>query len=102
MVFRASFNNIAVISWRSVLLVEKTTDLSQVTDKRYSHNVVSSTPRHEQDSNFGVIDTDCTSSCKYNYHTTTTLKFVSSIPGCGEMYYTNVYLTVLSSISDIL
>jgi hypothetical protein len=36
MVFIAAFNNISVILWRSVLLVEdpeKTTDLSQVTDK---------------------------------------------------------------------
>ena len=37
MVFNATFNNISVISWQSVLLVEKTgengetTDLSQVT-----------------------------------------------------------------------
>jgi len=41
MVFNATFNNISVISWRSVLLVkeiggpEKTTDRSQVTDKLY-------------------------------------------------------------------
>ena len=42
MVFNATFSNIAVISWQSVLLVEetgvsgeKTTDLSQVTDKFY-------------------------------------------------------------------
>jgi len=40
-VFNATFNNISVISWRSVLLVEesvyteKTTNLSQVTDKIY-------------------------------------------------------------------
>jgi len=27
MVFNATFNNISVISWRSVLLVEETTDL---------------------------------------------------------------------------
>ena len=33
MVFNTTFNNILVISWRSVLLVEKTTDLRQVTDK---------------------------------------------------------------------
>jgi hypothetical protein len=33
MVFNATFNNILVISWWSVLLVEKTTDLPQVTDK---------------------------------------------------------------------
>ena len=35
MVFNATFNNISVIWWRSVLLMEKTTDLSQVTDKLY-------------------------------------------------------------------
>ena len=41
MVFNATFKNISVISWRSVLLVEetrdpeKTTDLPQVTDKVY-------------------------------------------------------------------
>ena len=35
MVFYATFNNISVISLRSVLLVEETTDLSQVTDKLY-------------------------------------------------------------------
>ena len=41
MVFNAPFNNISVISWRSVLLwgkpeyPEKTTDLPQVTDKLY-------------------------------------------------------------------
>ena len=41
MVFNAMFNNISVISWRSVLLVEETeylkknTDLSQVTDNIY-------------------------------------------------------------------
>jgi len=50
MVFNATFNNIAVISWRSVLLVEKITDQSQVTDKLL-HNVVSSTPHHDRDSN---------------------------------------------------
>ena len=31
--FNATFNNISVISWRSVLVVEETTDLLQVTDK---------------------------------------------------------------------
>ena len=38
MVFNATFNNISVISWQSVLLMEetaKTTDMSQVTDKLY-------------------------------------------------------------------
>ena len=31
--------------------LEKTTDLTQVTDKTLLHNVVSSTPHHEQHSN---------------------------------------------------
>ena len=35
MVFSATFNNISVISWRSVLLVEETTDMPQITDKLY-------------------------------------------------------------------
>jgi hypothetical protein len=41
MVFNATFNNISVMSWRSVLLVKetrvqvKTTDLPQVTDELY-------------------------------------------------------------------
>ena len=35
MVFNANFNNISVISLRSVLLVEETTDLMQVTVKHY-------------------------------------------------------------------
>jgi hypothetical protein len=35
MVFNATFNNILAISWRSVLLVEKATDLPQFTDKLY-------------------------------------------------------------------
>jgi hypothetical protein len=39
--FNATFNNISVIPWRSVLLVEetgypeKTTNLSQITDKNF-------------------------------------------------------------------
>jgi hypothetical protein len=41
MVFNATFNNISVISWRLVIFAEetgvpeKTTDMSQVTDKLY-------------------------------------------------------------------
>jgi len=35
MEFNATFNNISVISWLSVLLMEETGVLSQVTDKLY-------------------------------------------------------------------
>ena len=55
MVFNATFNNISVIPWLSVLLVDETgvpgENPSQITDKLFLHNVVSSTPCHEWDSN---------------------------------------------------
>ena len=56
MVFTATFNNISVISWRSVLLVEETGVPGENNKpvvshwQTLSHNVVSSTPRHERDS----------------------------------------------------
>jgi hypothetical protein len=49
MVFKATFNNISVISWRSVLLVENTTDLSQVTDKTLLLFVLQDAVRERQD-----------------------------------------------------
>jgi len=58
MVLNTTFKNISVISWRSVLLVEETR-VSRESHRpatshwqTLSHNVVSSTPRHERDSNF--------------------------------------------------
>ena len=72
-VFNTTFNNISVISWRSVLLVEVpgTIDLSQVADKLY-HIMLNTSPwsRFELTTSV-VIGTDCICSCKSNYHTTT-------------------------------
>jgi hypothetical protein len=54
MVFKATFNNISVISWRSVLLVEETRENHRPVASHWqtlSHNVVSSTPHHERGSN---------------------------------------------------
>ena len=45
MMFNAAFNNISVISWRSVILVEETGE------NRKSPNVISSTSSRERDSN---------------------------------------------------
>ena len=54
MVFNITFNNISVISWRSVLLLKETGEnLRSVTShwQTLLHNVVSSIPRHDRDSN---------------------------------------------------
>jgi hypothetical protein len=57
MVFNATFNNISVLLVEETEVPEKTTDLSQVTDKLTM---------------LVVIGTDCIGSCKSNYHTITT------------------------------
>jgi len=78
MVFNATFYNISVISWQSVLLVEKSGVLGENHRPVSSHwqtlslTVVSSTSRHEQGFNSLVIGNDCTGNCKFNYHTITT------------------------------
>ena len=58
MVFNATFNNISVISWQSVLLVEEI-----------------GVPRenHQPAKTLVVIGTDCRGSYKSNYHTITTI-----------------------------
>jgi hypothetical protein len=75
MEFNATFNNISVISWWSVLLVEK----SRVSEENrhaadhwqaLSHNIVSSTPRLSGIWTENV--SDCIGSCQSNYHTITT------------------------------
>jgi hypothetical protein len=80
MMHNATFNIIAAILWRSVLLVEETGgpgenhDLSQVTDKLY-HIMLYTSPwlRFELTTSV-VIDIDCIGSCKCNYHTITATK----------------------------
>jgi hypothetical protein len=80
MVFNATFSNISVLSWRSVLLVEenKSTqrkpDLPQVTDEPYHimlYRVHLALAGLEL-TMLVVIGTDCVGSCKSNYHTITT------------------------------
>ena len=77
MVFNATFNNISVILWRLVLLVEETgvpreNHWPTASDWQIlSHNVVSSTPRLSgiRLTTLVVIGTDCIGSCRSNYHT---------------------------------
>ena len=77
MEFNTTFNNISIISWWSVLLVEETVvprENHRPVKSQWqtlSHNIVSSAPRHQWNSNttLVVIGTDfCTGSCKSNFH----------------------------------
>ena len=72
MVFNATFNNISVILWRSVLLVEETGENHRPVASNWqtlSHNVVHlARPRFVLTTSV-VIGTDCICSCKSNYHT---------------------------------
>ena len=63
MMVNAIFNNISAISWRSILLVEETTDLLQFTDNLYC--ILSYTSpwwRFELTTSM-VIGTDCIDNC---------------------------------------
>ena len=56
MVFNTTFNNISVISWSALLVKETGVPIENHQSaashlQTLSHNVVSSTPRHDQDSN---------------------------------------------------
>jgi hypothetical protein len=42
MLFNATFNNNSVLSWLSVVLVEETTDMPQVTGQRYRVHIAMS------------------------------------------------------------
>ena len=77
MVFNATLNNISVISWLPVLLVEETrvpgetTDLL-VTDKLYPIMLYQVHPLAGfKLTTLVVIGTDCIDSYKFNYHTKT-------------------------------
>ena len=77
MLFNATFNNISVISWRSVLSVEETewhgVNHRSVTSHWQTYQIMLYTSpwsRFELTTAV-VIATDCIGSCKYNYHAIT-------------------------------
>ena len=101
MVFNATFKNISAISWWSVLLMKETRvpreniDLLQVTDNLY-HLMLYQV--HLAMSGFGLttlvgIGTDCTGTCKSNYHT-----IIGSYPVHGEVYLIQHYM--INFVSD--
>jgi len=74
MLFIATFNNISVISWWSVLLVNvkrSTRRKLQVTDNLY-HIIIMIMLYRVHLATLVVICTDCIGSCKSNYHANTT------------------------------
>jgi hypothetical protein len=72
MVFNATFNNISVISWRSVLLVEETWEPGEnhrpvaSHSQTLSHNVVHLALIEIRTPASVMIGTDCIGSCKSN------------------------------------
>jgi hypothetical protein len=81
MVFNATFNNISVISWRSVLLVEETWVPGENHQPVESHIMlyqVHHTMSGVRTDNIVVIGTECIGSCKSNYHMTMTAPFLFS------------------------
>ena len=71
--------------WRKPEYLEKTTDLTQVTDKLLSHNVVSSMVRQgiQTHKTLVVIGTDFIGNCESKYRMTTT---APSLYSDGQQY----------------
>ena len=93
MVFNATFNNISVISWQSVLLVEETGLPGEnhwpvaCHWQTLSHNAVHLTLIEIRTHNATsvVISTDCIGSCKSNYHTITATMPPRLFVSCCDM-----------------
>ena len=83
MVFNATFDNISVISWRSVLLGDETVGTGENQWHVASHwQILSHYVVHLAQIELTtsvVISTDCIGSCKSNYHTITATTALATI-----------------------
>ena len=80
MVFNATFNNISVISWRSVLLVEETGGPGENHRPVGSHwQTLVSSAHHLSEIRIHNIGTDRIGNYKSNYHTITTTTAYSTV-----------------------
>jgi hypothetical protein len=110
MVLNATFNNMPVIFWRSVLLAGEIGAPGEnhrpASHLHIYHKVVSTTTRHELDlTTLVVIDTNCIGRCKSNHHmmTTTTASIVGFNIDChDDMYYVVIEQMFLRLIDDKL
>ena len=101
-VFNATFNNISVISRRSVLLVEETGrpgEKPQVTDKHYHIMLYTSPWAGVKPTTSVLIGTDCIGRCKSNYCTITakTALFTLYMYLSAEFYTLSLSHNVVSS-----
>jgi len=85
LVFNTTFNNISVISWQSVLLVEETGENQQPVVSHWQTLV------GFELTTLVVIGTDCMGSCKSNYHTITT---TAAPNNTKEKWQTMIYKTL--------
>ena len=80
--FNATFNNISVISWWSVFLLEETGERRRKPQNyrksltNFSHNIVSSTPRHGHNN---VMKLDIHSSVKQSIYFLSTMHNIMSL-----------------------
>jgi hypothetical protein len=93
MVLNATFNNISVISCRSVLLVEATEVPEENHQPVASHWQTCIDMAWFELSTLVVISTDCTCSCKSNYHTISTTTVFATL-GNSICTFNGIKLTV--------